>query len=197
MCVLNPPSVLTNRAYKTLEDEDLKFPLVYGEGKKVSVVARVCVRFCKPSLGSSGSICFKSAALSHKRGRTKTRSTWEMIVVPLRRREGNFQWDSGGENEREWLKPETLRQINYQKTLWGSNPCFIRSVDSGRQEMQQVFLRSFSEPLKSQGSIFPKWLLRSNDLETRTTVISLTYQLTDEEANRLWCGGLGTNPRLQ
>lgn len=24
-----------NRAYKTIEDEDLKFPLIYGEGKKV------------------------------------------------------------------------------------------------------------------------------------------------------------------
>lgn len=28
-----------HRAYKTVEDEDLKFPLIYGEGKKV----RVCV----------------------------------------------------------------------------------------------------------------------------------------------------------
>lgn len=25
------------RAYKTIEDDDLKFPLIYGEGKKVGV----------------------------------------------------------------------------------------------------------------------------------------------------------------
>lgn len=35
-------SLLKHRAYKTIEDEDLKFPLIYGEGKKVSVC--VCVR---------------------------------------------------------------------------------------------------------------------------------------------------------
>ena len=32
--------LLKPRAYKTIEDEDLKFPLIYGEGKKV----RECVR---------------------------------------------------------------------------------------------------------------------------------------------------------
>lgn len=26
-----------HRAYKTIDDEDLKFPLIYGEGKKVRV----------------------------------------------------------------------------------------------------------------------------------------------------------------
>lgn len=38
-------SFLMHRAYKTIEDEDLKFPLIYGEGKKVSVC--VCVCQCK------------------------------------------------------------------------------------------------------------------------------------------------------
>ena len=37
-CCLSP-----YRAYKTIEDEDLKFPLIYGEGKKVGV-------FTSPSL---------------------------------------------------------------------------------------------------------------------------------------------------
>lgn len=39
------------RAYKTIEDDDLKFPLIYGEGKKVgssSLLEReeVSVAFC-------------------------------------------------------------------------------------------------------------------------------------------------------
>lgn len=35
-------SFLMHRAYKTIEDEDLKFPLIYGEGKKVSVSVCQC-----------------------------------------------------------------------------------------------------------------------------------------------------------
>ena len=37
-CLLFP-----HRAYKTIEDEDLRFPLVYGEGKKVVCVCVTCV----------------------------------------------------------------------------------------------------------------------------------------------------------
>lgn len=31
--------VLPHRAYKTIEEDDLKFPLIYGEGKKVGTSA--------------------------------------------------------------------------------------------------------------------------------------------------------------
>uniref|UniRef100_A0A4W5L0H8 PPM-type phosphatase domain-containing protein n=1 Tax=Hucho hucho TaxID=62062 RepID=A0A4W5L0H8_9TELE len=37
-CLLFP-----HRAYKTIEDEDLRFPLVYGEGKKARVMATIGV----------------------------------------------------------------------------------------------------------------------------------------------------------
>lgn len=30
-------SLHKRRAYKTIDDEDLKFPLIYGEGKKVGL----------------------------------------------------------------------------------------------------------------------------------------------------------------
>lgn len=33
--ITHPPSFFIFRAYKTIEDEDLRFPLIYGEGKKV------------------------------------------------------------------------------------------------------------------------------------------------------------------
>lgn len=46
--VLSPccsAALLPYRAYKTIDDEDLKFPLIYGEGKKVRVPALdVCFR---------------------------------------------------------------------------------------------------------------------------------------------------------
>lgn len=47
-CCLSP-----YRAYKTIEDEDLKFPLIYGEGKKVGMCASPGWRgqgFVPPSL---------------------------------------------------------------------------------------------------------------------------------------------------
>ncbi|KAI4576645.1 hypothetical protein MJT46_002480 [Ovis ammon polii x Ovis aries] len=37
------PSALYIRAYKTIEDDDLKFPLIYGEGKKARVMATIGV----------------------------------------------------------------------------------------------------------------------------------------------------------
>uniref|UniRef100_A0A4W5JT54 Uncharacterized protein n=1 Tax=Hucho hucho TaxID=62062 RepID=A0A4W5JT54_9TELE len=37
-CLLFP-----HRAYKTIEDEDLRFPLVYGKGKKARVMATIGV----------------------------------------------------------------------------------------------------------------------------------------------------------
>lgn len=33
--------VVTFRAYKTVQEEDLKFPLIYGEGKKVRLLTNV------------------------------------------------------------------------------------------------------------------------------------------------------------
>lgn len=35
-------SLRKRRAYKTIDDEDLKFPLIYGEGKKVGLCTCVC-----------------------------------------------------------------------------------------------------------------------------------------------------------
>lgn len=40
LSVLSP----LHRAYKTIEDDDLKFPLIYGEGKKVRCARRVALQ---------------------------------------------------------------------------------------------------------------------------------------------------------
>ena len=47
MCVCNAffprRHCVCRRAYKTVEEEDLRFPLVYGEGKKARVLATIGV----------------------------------------------------------------------------------------------------------------------------------------------------------
>lgn len=44
--------LILTRAYKKIEEDDLKFPLIYGEGKKVKSCGRSCtgVASCPPSL---------------------------------------------------------------------------------------------------------------------------------------------------
>lgn len=45
---INVSSLPLCRAYKTIEDDDLKFPLIYGEGKKVRSVARLLAARATP-----------------------------------------------------------------------------------------------------------------------------------------------------
>ena len=70
------------RAYKTIEDDDLKFPLIYGEGKKVrSAAARLpacplCGPRSTPRLGAP-SVTRGERALA-----PPAVTTWSLFIMP-------------------------------------------------------------------------------------------------------------------
>lgn len=82
-CTLQSPLSSVCRAYKTIEDDDLKFPLIYGEGKKVSSDER---KGRDLSHRRKGLICLNAA------GSRLGRSVW-MKAVGSQRFTSSSLWD--------------------------------------------------------------------------------------------------------